>query len=59
LPLWRTLSDRNMEAVTLNKIGYVYDSLGEKQKALDFYNQALPIERELGDRNMEAGRRMW
>ena len=29
--------------------------LGEKQKALDFYNQALPISRAVGDRGGEAG----
>jgi tetratricopeptide (TPR) repeat protein len=37
-------------AVTLNNIGTVYDSLGEKQKALDYYSQALSIIRALGDR---------
>ena len=42
------------EATTLNNIGMVYDSLGEKQKALDYYNQALPIERAVGDRAGEA-----
>src|SRR5262249_16731120 len=32
----------------------VYDSLGEKQKSLGFYNQALPLFREVGARNGEA-----
>ena len=32
----------------------VYDSLGEKQKALDYYSQALLIERAVGDRSGEA-----
>ncbi|MFM6404835.1 MAG: tetratricopeptide repeat protein, partial [Microcystis sp.] len=32
----------------------VYDDLGEKQKALDYYNQALPIRRAVGDRGGEA-----
>ena len=32
----------------------VYDSLGEKQKALDYYNQSLPISRAAGNRNAEA-----
>ncbi|MEH1966037.1 CHAT domain-containing protein, partial [Nostoc sp.] len=32
----------------------VYDALGEKQKALDFYNQALPLTRAVGDRSGEA-----
>ena len=39
---------------SLNNIGAVYDALGEKQKALDFYNQALPILRAVGDRGVEA-----
>ncbi|MBO1054230.1 MAG: tetratricopeptide repeat protein, partial [Dolichospermum sp. DET73] len=37
--------NRGGEATTLNNIGRVYSDLGEKQKALDFYNQALPIRR--------------
>jgi CHAT domain-containing protein/Tfp pilus assembly protein PilF len=40
--------------VTLNNIGAVYDDLGEKQKALDSYNQALPIYRAVGDHDGEA-----
>jgi CHAT domain-containing protein/Tfp pilus assembly protein PilF len=32
----------------------VYDDLGEKQKALDYYRQALPISRQVGDRFGEA-----
>ncbi|WYL98014.2 MAG: CHAT domain-containing tetratricopeptide repeat protein [Gloeotrichia echinulata IR180] len=35
-------------------IGAVYDALGEKQKALSFYNQALPLRRAVGDRSGEA-----
>ena len=33
------------EATTLNNIGGVYDALGEKRKALDYYAQALPLYR--------------
>ena len=47
------MGDRSGEA-DLNNIGGVYDSLGEKQKALDYYNQALPIERAVGNRSGEA-----
>src|SRR5207245_2176197 len=39
---------------TLTHIGVVYNSLGEKQKALDLYNQALPLNRVVGDRSGEA-----
>ncbi|MEH2281507.1 MAG: CHAT domain-containing tetratricopeptide repeat protein, partial [Nostoc sp.] len=42
------------EARTLNNIGQVYSALGEKQKALDLYNQALPLTRAVGERTGEA-----
>ena len=32
----------------------VYAALGEKQKALEYYNQALPLVRAVGDRAGEA-----
>jgi CHAT domain-containing protein len=48
------VGDRSGEARTLNNIGLVYDELGEKQKALDFYNQSLPLWRAVGDRSGEA-----
>ncbi|TAF02369.1 MAG: CHAT domain-containing protein, partial [Nostocales cyanobacterium] len=54
LPLYRAVGNRGGEATTLNNIGSVYDSLGEKQKALEFYNQALPLRRAVGDRGGEA-----
>ncbi|MGV9978065.1 tetratricopeptide repeat protein, partial [Micromonospora wenchangensis] len=42
------------EAATLNNIGSVYDNLGDRQRALDHYHQALPIAREVGNRAGEA-----
>jgi CHAT domain-containing protein len=41
-------------AGTLHNIGEVYRSLGETQKALDKFNEALAISRTIGDRNGEA-----
>jgi tetratricopeptide (TPR) repeat protein len=38
----------------LDHIGGIYYLLGEKQKALDFYNQELPLRRAVGDSNKEA-----
>ena len=38
------------EATTLNNIGGVYSALGEKQRALEHYEQALPLRRQVGDR---------
>ncbi|HEX8686162.1 MAG TPA: CHAT domain-containing tetratricopeptide repeat protein, partial [Pyrinomonadaceae bacterium] len=54
LALRRAVGDRRGEAYTLNNLGVVYESLGEKQKALDYHNQALPLRRAVGDRNGEA-----
>ena len=50
----RAVGDRSGEADTLNNIGAVYRSLGETQKALEKYNEALPLSREIGDRRGEA-----
>src|SRR6266436_3166809 len=52
--LWHGVGDDKRAAVSLNYIGFAYDSLGEKRKALDFYNQALPLFRVSGDRGGEA-----
>src|SRR5262245_28483989 len=41
LLLFRAIGDRLGEAITLNNIGLVYESLGEMGKALDFYTRAL------------------
>jgi tetratricopeptide (TPR) repeat protein len=54
LPLWREAGDKSKEALTLLRIGSVYDDLGEKQKALSNYNQALPLRRTVGDHSGEA-----
>lgn len=54
LPLWRTVTDRRKEALTLNEIGFVYSSLGETQQALQFYNQALPLFRAVRDVRQES-----
>jgi len=48
------VGDRAGEATTLNNIGSVYSDLGEKQQALDYYQQALPLRRAVGDRASEA-----
>jgi tetratricopeptide (TPR) repeat protein len=38
----------------LNNLGVVYRALEEPRRALDYYEQALPIRREVGDRAGEA-----
>jgi len=42
------------QARTLGSMGFAYDSLGEKSRALEYYNQALPLLRAVGDRGGEA-----
>ncbi|MEG4529422.1 CHAT domain-containing protein [Microcoleus sp. D2_18a_D3] len=49
-----SLGDRTAEATTLNNIGLAYNDLGEKQKAKEYLNQALPLFRAMGDRTKEA-----
>ncbi|MEG4806085.1 CHAT domain-containing protein [Microcoleus sp. F8-D3] len=49
-----SLGDRTAEATTLNNIGLAYKDLGEKQKAKEYFNQALPLFRAVGDRAKEA-----
>ncbi|OKH18152.1 hypothetical protein FACHB389_34080, partial [Nostoc calcicola FACHB-389] len=46
--------DRAGEATTLNNIGAVYANIGQPKLALDYYNQSLPIRKEVGDRAGEA-----
>jgi tetratricopeptide (TPR) repeat protein len=45
---------RRSEKLFLNELGSVWDALGEKRKALEYYELKLPIDRELGDRGGEA-----
>ena len=53
LPDEEAVEDRE-RATLLNNIGSVYDALGDKQRALEFYDQALPLRRQVGDRAGEA-----
>jgi tetratricopeptide (TPR) repeat protein len=48
------VGDRGGEASTLNNIGLVYHAWGEMDKALQYYQQALPLQRAVGDRSGEA-----
>ena len=44
------------EAIILNNIGMVYDALGDKQKALRYYEQALPLLRRVGEKTTGGNR---
>ena len=48
------MGDRASEGKTLNNLGLLYDGLGLKQKALDYYEQSLQVAREMGDFASEA-----
>ncbi len=48
LPAFREAGDRNGETMTLLDAGVVYLEMGDPQKALDSYGQALLISRQLG-----------
>ena len=48
------MSDRTGEATTLNNIGQTYYDVGEQQKALQYYQQALPIFKDIKNRFGEA-----
>jgi tetratricopeptide (TPR) repeat protein len=46
--------DRQLELQTLNKMATVYHAMGQSQRALELYDQALPIGQEVGDLAEEA-----
>lgn len=51
LQLWRAEGQRQREiAETLHNIGTVYSSMGMAPKAIEFYEQALPLRRTAEDR---------
>ena len=47
LSLYRAVGNRSGEARALTNLGSVYIELGEKQKALDYFVQALPLSRSV------------
>lgn len=54
LEVARTTGDLKRESLFLNELGLAWSALGEKQKALVYYQQALPLDRAMGDRGGEA-----
>jgi tetratricopeptide (TPR) repeat protein len=52
---WEKTDDNRWEiGACLNSLGNAYDSLGQYQRAIDFYQQSIEIMREISDRNGEA-----
>ncbi|NJM22426.1 MAG: tetratricopeptide repeat protein, partial [Richelia sp. SM1_7_0] len=54
LVLWQQLGGKERQAFVLVGIGRVYSDLGEKQKALQLYNQALALIRAVNNKGGEA-----
>lgn len=48
LPLWQQLGDREWEAETLYRIGWMQQDLGESEKAIEQLRAALPFFDEIG-----------
>jgi tetratricopeptide (TPR) repeat protein len=46
--------DRHDESAFVNSLGLTYRALGQVEKAIDYYEQALAIAREIGHRQMEG-----
>lgn len=53
-PAFHSFEDRPMEVSTLNVLGLAYNFLGQPQRALGYYEQALAISRAVGDSRNEA-----
>ena len=43
LSLWRSAGDKSGEAETLSSAAQVYNSLGDKQRALDYFQRAIEL----------------
>jgi len=54
LAIYRAIEDRTDEALTLTKIGMVFNSLSDPQKALDYHKEALALYSRLKDTEGEA-----
>jgi tetratricopeptide (TPR) repeat protein len=48
------LTDPNLQELSASNLGIGYDSLGETRQAINLYEQALDIARDLGDREGQA-----
>ncbi|MGC9528233.1 MAG: tetratricopeptide repeat protein, partial [Limnospira sp.] len=49
--LYERAGDRTNQAFAQLALGRVHDLLGEKQQALEYYEQALPLFQAVGDRS--------
>lgn len=51
---YQAINDPMMIGAILSIIGSIYDDMGEKTEALNYYNQALPMRKTAGDKSGEA-----
>jgi tetratricopeptide (TPR) repeat protein len=54
LAMAQQLDNQQRQALFANSLGFVWSGLGEKHKALDYYEQALPLRRQVGDKGGEV-----
>src|SRR5262245_13071254 len=54
LRLFEAVEDQGGQATALSEMAMCLDGLGQKEKALDYLEKALPKWRQLGDRENEA-----
>jgi len=54
LKVAQALGRKSETATLLVHLGFAYNALGDKPKALEYYNQALPLRRQVGDKGGEA-----
>ncbi len=54
LPLWEAAGDVYEQSLALYTIARFYDSQGDENQALNYFNRALPLARAAGDRHWEA-----
>ncbi len=54
MPIRKALGDRAGEAITLNNIGQLSSMLGNQQKAIEYYQQALEILKLIKNPQLEA-----
>ena len=51
LILGKKLKDQKLQATVLLWLGFTHNNIGERQRALKFYNQSLRLIRAVGDRS--------
>jgi CHAT domain-containing protein/Tfp pilus assembly protein PilF len=53
--LWSSLHDNRETGLALNRIGVIYDDLGDREKAMDYYKRGLALRHAARDHAGEAG----